>query len=175
MELWDLYDKDRVKTGRTMVRGSEFEDDYYHLVPHICIFNSDNQMLIQQRQPFKQGWSGYWDVSAAGSAVAGDTSQTAAEREVFEEIGYKADFSNLRPMFTIHSKHAFQDFYVIVDDEIDISKLKLQYEEVAQVKWATLDEIYAMIENGEFIPYYNEFIGFIFAIGSSNGVFKQPF
>ena len=53
-------------------------------------------MLIQHRQPFKSGWSDLWDITVGGSAVSGDTSQTAAEREVLEEIGYKLDLSNIR-------------------------------------------------------------------------------
>ena len=32
MELWDVYDKDRIKTGRTMVRGAEFAPDSYYLI-----------------------------------------------------------------------------------------------------------------------------------------------
>jgi isopentenyldiphosphate isomerase len=56
MELWDVYDINRNKANKTMVRGEPFEIGNYHLVIHVCIFNSDNKMLIQQRQPFKEGW-----------------------------------------------------------------------------------------------------------------------
>ena len=55
MELWDVYDVDRQLTGKTMVRGEPFEKGAYHIVVHICVFNSEGQMLIQQRQPFKHG------------------------------------------------------------------------------------------------------------------------
>ena len=87
MELWDVYDKDRVKTGETMERGSAFADGAYHLVVHVCIFNSKGEMLIQQRQPFKEGWPNLWDLTVGGSAVAGESSGEAAKRELFEEIG----------------------------------------------------------------------------------------
>lgn len=40
MEIWDLYDKHRNLTGETMVRGEPVPQDRYHLVVHICIFNS---------------------------------------------------------------------------------------------------------------------------------------
>ena len=74
MELWDVYDKDRIKTGKTMVRGAEFEPDSYHMVVHVCIFNSKGEMLIQQRQPFKEGFPNLWDVTVGGSATMGDSS-----------------------------------------------------------------------------------------------------
>ena len=73
MELWEVYDKDRQKKGRTMVRGGKIAANDYHLVVHICIFNSKGEMLIQQRQPFKHGWSNLWDVTVGGSALAYET------------------------------------------------------------------------------------------------------
>lgn len=57
----------------------------YHLVVHVCVFNQKGEMLIQQRQPFKQGWPNLWDVTMGGSALAGETSQQAAMRELKEE------------------------------------------------------------------------------------------
>src|SRR5690606_20150891 len=94
MELWDVYDKNRNLTGRTMKRGSTFKEGDYHLIIHVCIFNSKNEMLIQQRQPWKKGWPNMWDITVGGSALSGETSTGAAERETFEEIGYKIDLSN---------------------------------------------------------------------------------
>ena len=64
MELWDVYDINRNKTGKTAVRGEGLPEGGYHLVVHVCIIGSDGRMLIQQRQPFKHGFSNLWDVSA---------------------------------------------------------------------------------------------------------------
>ena len=81
MELFDLYTAEREKTELTMVRGTPVPEGFYRLVVHVCFFNSQGQMLIQQRQPFKKGWSNLWDISVGGCAVSGDSSRTAAERE----------------------------------------------------------------------------------------------
>ena len=113
MEIWDLYDINRIPTGETMIRGEKIKENRYHLAVHICIFNKQGEMLIQHRQPFKSGWSDLWDITVGGSAVSGDTSQTAAEREVLEEIGYKLDLSNIRPSFTINFKNGFNDIYLV--------------------------------------------------------------
>ncbi len=107
----------------------KIKENRYHLAVHICIFNKQGEMLIQHRQPFKSGWSDLWDITVGGSAVSGGTSQTAAEREVLEEIGYKLDLSNIRPSFTINFQNGFNDIY-LVEREIEIDALKLQYEEV---------------------------------------------
>lgn len=78
MELWDLYDKNRKLTEHTMVRGDEMQPDTYHLVIHVAIFNSNNQMLIQKRRHDKIGAPNMWDISAGGSVTAGETSQLGA-------------------------------------------------------------------------------------------------
>ena len=161
MELWDVYDKDRIKTGSLMERGSEFANGEYHLVVHICIFNSKNEMLIQQRQPFKEGWPNLWDLTVGGSAIAGDNSNSAAKRELFEELGYEMDFNNIRPHFTVNFDEGFDDYY-LVDTDIDIKNLNLQYEEVQCVKWATKNEIFQMIDDGSFIPYYKSLVELCF-------------
>ncbi|WP_067841872.1 NUDIX hydrolase [Amphibacillus sediminis] len=161
MELWDIYDQNRYLTGRTMMRGEEFEPGAYHLVVHVCVFNSNGEMLIQQRQPFKLGWPNRWDITVGGSAVSGDTSQVAAEREVFEEIGLKLTLQDIRPALTLNFHHGFDDIYLIKQD-IDISALTLQYEEVKQVKWAELQEIKTLIDQEQFIPYHKSFITLLF-------------
>ncbi len=161
MELWDVYDINRNKTNETMVRGEPIEKNNYHLVVHVCVFNSHGEMLIQQRQPFKEGWSNMWDITVGGSAIKGDTSQSAAERELFEEIGLRVDLKNIRPHITMNYNYGFDDIYLIEQD-VDINELSLQYEEVQKVKWASKEEIFLMIDSGEFIPYYQSLIQLFF-------------
>lgn len=173
MEKWDLYDQYRQKIGKQATRGDEFEKGEFHNVIHVCIFNSKGEMLIQQRQPFKQGWSNLWDITCGGSAVAGDTSQQAASRELLEELGIHYNFDNMRPQFTINFERGFDDYYLIELD-VDLSELTLQPEEVQAVKWASQEVILEMMESGEFIPYYKSIIGFIFEGRHQYGSIRQP-
>lgn len=152
-ELWDIYSKDREKTGKVHRRGEKMNAGEYHLAVHVCIFNSKDELLIQQRQPFKKDWSNMWDLTAAGSALQGESSYQAAEREVLEELGIKLDLSKIRPKFTINFQDGFDDYYVIEQD-IDISDLKLQEEEVQAVRWAGKEEVLDMQAKGVMIPYW---------------------
>ncbi len=172
MELWDIYDKDRTRTEKTMERGGAFGDDSYHLVIAGCLFNSEDKMLIQQRQPFKDGWPNMWDITIGGSALAGESSHIAAERELFEEIGYAADLANERPYLTINFDTGFSDFYIINDD-INIEDLTLQYEEVKTVKWAGKEEIMQLIYDDKFIPYHMSLIGMIFDMRHYRGAHSR--
>lgn len=160
MELWDVYDIDRQKTGRLAERtkGSFLPQGDYHLVVHICLFNTNGELLIQQRQLDKDGYPGLWDVTAAGSALAGENSTAAAARELYEEMGVRHDFTKERPYYTINFPQGFDDVYLIERTDIELSDLRLQPEEVRDAKWATLEGIEAMLDSGEFVPYYRHLI-----------------
>jgi len=174
MEKWDIYTQDREKTGRTVVRGNELGCDEYRLAVHICIFNSENQMLIQQRQPFKKQWANMWDVTVGGCAISGETSQQAIQRELFEELGLKMDFTNIRPQLTVNFENGFDDIYMVqLDNTIDINNLNLQYDEVSCAKWASLKEIEEMMHRGVFIPYYENLIKLMFDMKGCYGCFDN--
>ncbi|MCI8332795.1 MAG: NUDIX domain-containing protein [Clostridiales bacterium] len=163
MEIWDLYDGNRAKTGEKAVRGEPLAAGKMRIVVSVCFLNGDGNMLIQQRQPWKGCYPDLWDISAAGSAIAGENSQDAAQREVMEELGYALDLSQFRPSFTMNFNHGFDDFYILKRD-IDLDTLTLQKEEVKAVRWAGKEEILSMIDQGIFVPYHKELIDLIFAM-----------
>ncbi len=168
MELWDLYDCNRTKTGELHERGKPLPDGRYHLVVHVVIFSTKGEMLIQQRQPFKEGWPNLWDLTAGGSAIAGDTSRTAAERETLEEIGLPIDLRGIQPKLTIHHTVCFDDIYTLVQD-VAPEALVLQESEVQAVKWAGEAEILEMIADGRFIPYHPSLIAMLFLMRNRRG------
>lgn len=168
MEHWDLYTKDRIRTGKMITRGEHVPDGFFRTVVHVAIFNTKGQMLIQQRQKDKKLWSNLWDVTAAGSVIAGESSVEAAEREVFEEIGYRLDLNNERPAFTIDFDEGFDDCYLVIRD-LEVDKLVLQTAEVQAVKWATEEEILQMIEDETFISYHKSKIELMFFLRKQRG------
>lgn len=173
-ELWDLYNRDRLPLHKTAERGRKLESGSYHMVVHVCLFNPKGEMLIQHRQTFKAGWPNLWDVSVGGSALAGETSQIAAERETLEELGIKIDLSNVRPHLTINFDEGFDDFYLIeLNETPNLDQLLLQYEEVQAVKWASYDEILEMMDQESFIPYYKHLIGFLFENRKAYGAIRE--
>lgn len=161
MELWDVYDINRNKIDKVIAKRGYLNKGEYHLVVHLCIFNSKGEMLIQQRQDFKKIFPGLWDLTCGGSAIKGETSQDAITRELQEELGIKIDFSNVRPKLTVNFDEGFDDIYLITKD-VDLFKLKLQEEEVKNVKWASKEEIISMIKEGKFIHFYESLITLLF-------------
>ena len=70
-------------------------------------------------------------------------------------------FSEKRAHFTFNFERGFDDFYFL-EENVRIDRIKLQQEEVQAVKWASREEILAMIEAGTFIPYYPSLVDLIF-------------
>lgn len=163
MEYWDLYTRERQKTGELHIRGEQMPPGKYHLVVQVLLFNARGELLIQQRHKDKIGWPGLWDFSAAGSALAGDSSVDAAIREVQEELGVTLTPEELSPAMTLYGDCFFVDIY-LVDRELEISALRLQETEVQAVRWVSEEEILRMVETGEFIPWTAQCIRFLFSM-----------
>lgn len=171
MEYLDVYDINRMRTGRTFARGQKPENGYY-LVVQVILFNAQGQMLIQHRQSDKIGWPDKWDVSAGGSAQAGETSQQAAHRELQEELGLEMDFSGIRPNVSSTFPEGFTDVY-LVEKDVSISQLTLQPEEVQGVRWADQAEILQLIATEQFVPYYPGWICYLFESRKGYGSYRR--
>jgi len=130
-------------------------------VVHICVFDVLGRLLIQQRAAEKFIWPGLWDVSVGGGVDAGETSRQGAEREFREELGFPLDLGGLRASVTVNFDGGFDDFYILTK-ELDLGTLILQKEEVQAVRWAALEEILNMVDEGAFIPYPKSFLRFLF-------------
>ncbi len=169
MELWDLYDENRQKTGKVVERGEKCPAGLCHLVVHVCIFNRAGEMLIQQRAASKKSWPNAWDITLGGCAVKGESSVQAIQRELYEELGIRHDFSNERAFFTINFENGFDDYYLIEKD-VDLEDIKFVDNEVQNIKWASKDEILQKIKNKEFICYYPSFINALFEMRAKRGV-----
>ena len=88
-EVWDVYTKDRRRTGKTCLRGEQgtLEEDEFHMWVLVWIKNArTGKYLVSQRSDDKDTDPLKWE-TVAGHAISGDTSLDAALREVYEEVG----------------------------------------------------------------------------------------
>lgn len=154
MEYWDIYDKNKNKTGKIIQRGQRLLDDEYHLIVHIWIKNSEGKFLIQQRSEKVKNplvWS-----ATGGSVVAGEDSYSGALREMKEELGI--DLSNENgylfdsSLYEEDNQKYWCDTYLYFID-LDVAKLQLQKEEVKQAKYEKMEVIKQMMKDGDFFIY----------------------
>jgi 16S rRNA (adenine1518-N6/adenine1519-N6)-dimethyltransferase len=73
------------KAPREKVHGNNLR----HRAVHTLIFNQAGEVFLQKRSRWKDRHPLLWDSSAAGHVNAGEAYDTAAERELEEELGIK--------------------------------------------------------------------------------------
>ena len=174
MEILDVYDKYKNLTNKKILKNqyNELENGEYTLFTYVAIFNSENEMLIQKRQSNLDRHPNLWDISASGNVLSGETSDEAIERKHFEELGHSHKFIEDVPYITVNNYRTFGDVYIINCD-IDINNLRLDYNKVQNVTWASKDEILQLIEEEKFIPYTEGFIELLFFNKNIRGVLKN--
>lgn len=156
MEKRDLYDENRELTGETVYKGEPIPEGKYIIVVLVYIQNSEGKFLIQKRSKLKDGKY----ATTGGHVKSGETSVEGILSEVREELGLELNPDDLVLYYGNHSaeQQVFWDDYYIKLDIDDISRLKLQEEEVESVKWATAEEMKQMMKDGEFLRnHYEEF------------------
>ena len=142
MEKRDLYDANFNLIGKTIEKNEEIPKNTYILIVAVFIQNDKDEFLIQKRSLNKDGkWA-----TTGGHPKAGETSLEGILTEVKEELG----ITNEPTLFKrVHDDKYFCDLYYIKEN-VDISEVHLQTEEVSAVKWATTDEIEDLNKTGEF-------------------------
>ena len=158
MEYWDIYDRDKKPTGRTMKRNDWcLKDGEYHLTVLGVVARPDHKFLITKRVMTKAWAPGCWEVSG-GAAQAGEESREAVLREVKEETGLDARDADGGYLFTYKRENPgegdnyFVDVYRFIMDVKD-EDLHLQEAETDGYMFATLEEIKAFAAEDKFLHY----------------------
>ena len=152
MELRDLYDENKELTGETIYKGQDVPKGRYYITVVVFMQNSKNEFLIQKRVKKKDGkWA-----TTGGHPVSGETSKQGIVTEIKEELGVNVLEKNIKLFKTIKTEDDFVDIYYLKED-IDIKKIKIQKEEVEDVKWASIDEIERMINEKKFSESHTMF------------------
>ena len=151
MELWDIYDKDKKPTGRTMKEGE------YHLSVLGVIQRPDGKYLITKRAADKAWAPGWWEVSG-GAAIAGETSEDAVKREILEETGLDVTNAEGGFLFSYHRENPGEGDNYFVDVykyHMDFTEedIKLQTEETNAFQIADAAQLSEYDKQGIFLHY----------------------
>lgn len=158
MELWDIYDSNKQRTGRTMKRNDWcLKDGEYHLTVLGVVARPDGRFLITKRVMSKAWAPGWWEVSG-GAVQAGEESKDAVVREVKEETGLDVSNAEGGYLFSYQRENPgegdnyFVDIYRFVMD-FDETDVKPQEEETDGFMLATVEQIEEFAKQGIFLHY----------------------
>jgi len=119
-----------------------------HRAFSIFIFNSSNELLLQQRDRSKRLWGGYWSNTCCSHPRKGEDLETATARRLQEELGLKAD---LKYLFKFQYHASFGEAgseselcYVYVGRTDDMPEAN--YTEVSDWKYMPIDDLSSDIE-----------------------------
>ncbi|MCU9612904.1 NUDIX domain-containing protein [Caldibacillus lycopersici] len=158
MEIWDLYDQDRNKIGKTHVRGVPVPEGCYHLVVHVWVQNDRGEILLSKRHPNKP-YGNLWECTG-GSVLSGETSLEGALRETEEELGLVLQQKNGKILRReLRGNHHLDVWYFRANESI--KNLTLQPEEVVDAKWVNRDTYEEMLANNELVPSIDRFFDLV--------------
>ena len=153
-ELVDVLNEKGMYTGKTETRTKCSKEGLWHKAVCLFIINSKGQVLLQRRSANKKTWPNMWDVTAGGNVLAGEFGFQAIIRECKEELGIELNNNDITFIGSVISTNKKGDIinnyfneYYIVNKDVDTTKLQLQKEEVAEVKWIDKDEIIEKIKD----------------------------
>ena len=145
-EYFDLYTADRKALGKKIQRGAPIPKGEYHIVVQIMTVNNNGEILLTQRVPQKTS-GGKWECSG-GCAISGETSLTAAARELYEETGIRVSPDEIDLEWSLTTDSMLRDFY-IVNKNVPLTSIRLQSAEVCAAKWVSLERLEEMVNSGQ--------------------------
>lgn len=156
MEVWDLYNERRERTGRSHIRGDAIPEGLYHLVVHVWIRNRKGEYLISQRSADRPMLPLKWEC-VGGSVVKGENSLTGTLRETREEVGLqllpergKLVFSTVgRIVNGVRFSDILDVWLFSYDGPVTLENATT--DEVAQVRWMNRAQIKDLFDRGELV------------------------
>ena len=137
MELVDLLNNRKELTGETCERNA-VPDGKYRLSIHIWIVNDKNEILIQQRSANRKKFPNMW-TNTGGACIAGETSIETVFRELKEELDITPSIDNLELIASYKREKDYVDVWILKQN-INITDLKFNDNEVQDAKWVTVEE-----------------------------------
>ncbi len=153
-ENFDVLNEQGEFTGEIATREECHKKGLWHRAVYAFIIDNDKNVLLQKRSANKKLWPNMWDVTVGGHVMAGEFGRQALIREVKEELGinigdndikYLLGSTSINQQGDIVNKH-YNECYLIIKN-IDISNIKIQKEEVSDIKYFSKEELLERISN----------------------------
>ena len=94
MELVILVDENDNETG-TMEKMRAHREAKLHRAFSVFVFNSKNELMLQQRALHKYHSGGLWTNTCCSHPRPGETSEEAAHRRMIEEMGFDCEMQEI--------------------------------------------------------------------------------
>ena len=149
-ELFWLVNKNDNELGSIARADAHSDKTKIHRAVYVLVFHGGN-LLFQKRSKHKDKLPLHWTLSATGHVNYGENWETAAKRELFEEVGIKAQKVMFITKSVIYGKEE-TEMGAVFKTQVDSADFKLDKTEVEQAKWVALKELNSFISTHQLTP-----------------------
>ena len=152
MEMVDLVTADDVVIGlapRCCVHGNPA---LRHRTVHVVVMAADGRILLQKRSLTKDIQPGKWDTAVGGHIAHGEDYETAARREMHEELGLPSSLP-LDYLFAMTVSNDIETENSRVYRVFSEGPFTMQAEELSDIRFWSWDDIDGAWGKGVFTPY----------------------
>lgn len=159
MELIEIVDRDGNFTGQIIDKEEAHDRNLLHNEVAVFIINDKKQVLLQKRSANKRFNPNKWAL-CAGHVDAGESLESAALRELKEEVGIDIIINDLKPFsereFTIGDSNSHITYFYYTKSNLNEKDFIIQKEELSEVKWFDIDEVIDMIKSKDDSTVFRE-------------------
>lgn len=157
-ELMEYVDETDKVLG-TLPRNKIIEQNKMYRLVAVFVFNGEGKLFIQQRSQSNGRYPGYYESSAGGHIVIGESYEQAAYRELYEELGIK---DTLKFVGKLKVEYEGISRFVSLYECLTNKKININKDEVGGGNFLALNEISVMLKSKEkftpvFIELFNRF------------------
>jgi isopentenyl-diphosphate Delta-isomerase len=171
-EYLDILDEEGMSINKKKTREEVHRKGYWHRTAHVWIINDKGEVLVQKRAAKKDSSPNKWDLSTGGHIASKKDAKSTAIAEAKEELSLTLKKKELVFLFTFKhfsqpkirfKNNEFQDVF-LVKKNLDLKRLKLQAEEVADVQFINYKKLKKILDKkdkrftnmkGEYDKLYN--------------------
>lgn len=137
-EWFDVVDAGDAVIGRAL-RAEVHARGLWHRAVHIIVFSSAGKIFLQKRSWKKDMSPGLWDAACSGHVDSGEGYDTAARRELHEELGIAG--ANPQRWFRLDASPSTGWEFIWVYRLWNDGPFVLKADEIDAGEWLTFDEL----------------------------------
>jgi isopentenyldiphosphate isomerase len=147
-ELFDIVDEQGNVIGTAPRSKCHGDPSLIHRTAHVFVFHPDgNSILLQLRRKDKDIQPGKWDTSVGGHLDHGEDYETAAYRELREELGFTGS-AELKILFDAEIRNEIESENTRVYSLTTEGPFSFQKSEIDDIRFWSFEEIDRELESG---------------------------
>ncbi len=150
-EIFEIVDENNNVIGTAKRSECHGNPALVHRTVHVIVFHPDGRMLLQERSMSKDIQPGKWDTAVGGHLMPGENFETAAVREMREELGISEKLP-LKYLFDSKIRNTIESENTRVFSTVYEGPFEFPRDEIDDVKFWTVCELREGMEGDSFTP-----------------------